>query len=285
MSSGSKRQRCPQTDGKATETPAHAAAHCASPLRLADMHCHLDWIAQATAVADEARERGVSLLCTPVTPCDTLAARKRFATHPNVRVGVGLHPWWIEDSAASRSLIDQAVELASTSSFIGEVGLDFSPAHTASAHLQAEAFERLARACAEHPRPGRTISIHAVRSAETALDILERTGLITHAHCIFHRFSGTSDDLARLRAHGCYVSVNERMLATKRGREYARQMPLGRLLLETDAPARAGVATTIDALEGALMRTAAQLSAIHGIELEQLLDTIAETSARLLNLA
>ena len=31
--------------------------------------------------------------------------------------------------------------------------------------------------------------------------------------------------------------MNERMLATKRGREYARQIPLDRLLLETDAPA------------------------------------------------
>lgn len=249
------------------------------------MHCHLDWIAQAAAVADEARERRIGLLCTPVTPCDTLSACKHFAPHPNVRVGLGLHPWWIEDSAAGRSLIDQAVELASASSFIGEVGLDFSPAHTASARLQTEAFERLARACAEHPRPGRTISIHAVRSAETALDILERTGLITHARCIFHWFSGTSDDLARLRAHGCFISVNERMLATKRGREYARQMPLDRLLLETDAPARAGVSVSVEVLEGALMRTAARLSAIHGIELEQLLDTIAETSACLLNLA
>ena len=32
--------------------------------------------------------------------------------------------------------------------------------------------------------------------------------------------------------------MNERMLATKRGREYARQIPLDRLLLETDAPAQ-----------------------------------------------
>lgn len=263
--------------------PAHGAAHPVPPIRLADMHCHLDWVAQATAVAAAARERGIVLFCTPVTPRDTLAARKRFAAEPHIRVGTGLHPWWIEDSATGHTMIDQAVELARASSLIGEVGLDFSPAHATSAHLQTEAFERLARACAEHPRAGRTISIHAVRSAETALDILERTGLIAHAHCIFHWFSGTSDDLARLRAHGCYVSVNERMLATKRGREYARQMPLDRLLLETDAPARAGAAVSAEVLEGALMRTAAQLAAIHGIELEQLLGTIAETSARLLN--
>lgn len=283
MSSESERQRGVQTDGDAAVVPARALAHRAAPIRLADMHCHLDWIAHAPAVAAEARKRGIGLLCTPVTPCDTLAARELFAIHPNVHVGLGLHPWWIEDSAAGRSLIDRAVELANTSSFIGEVGLDFSPAHTASAHLQTEAFERLARACAEQPRSGRTISIHAVRSAGVVLDILERTGLITHARCVFHWFSGTSNDLARLRAHGCYISVNERMLATKRGREYARQMPLDRLLLETDAPARAGEAITIDALEGALMRTAEQLASLHRVELGQLLDTVTQTSARLLS--
>lgn len=265
--------------------PAQGAAHPVPPIRLADMHCHLDWVAQATAVAAAARERGIVLFCTPVTPRDTLAARKRFAAEPHIRVGTGLHPWWIEDSAAGHTMIDQAVELARASSLIGEVGLDFSPAHATSAHLQTEAFERLARACAEHPRAGRTISIHAVRSAETALDILERTGLITRARCVFHWFSGTSNDLARLRALGCYVSVNERMLAPKRGREYARQMPLDRLLLETDAPSHAGEAITIDALEGALMRTAEQLAAIHCVELGQLLDVVAQTSAHLLNLA
>lgn len=249
------------------------------------MHCHLDWVTQATAVAAAARERGIVLFCTPVTPRDTLATRKRFAAEPHIRVGTGLHPWWIEDSATGHTMIDQAVELARASSLIGEVGLDFSPAHATSAHLQTEAFARLTRACAEHPRAGRTISIHAARSAETALDTLERTGLITRARCIFHWFSGTSNDLARLRALGCYVSVNERMLATKRGREYARQMPLDRLLLETDAPSHAGEAITIDALEGALMRTAEQLAAIHCVELGQLLDVVAQTSARLLNLA
>lgn len=33
----------------------------------------------------------------------------------------------------------------------------------------------------------------------------------------------------------CYFSVNERMLGTKRGREYARQIPLDKLLIETNA--------------------------------------------------
>ncbi|WP_459612517.1 TatD family hydrolase [Corynebacterium urogenitale] len=41
------------------------------------------------------------------------------------------------------------------------------------------------------------------------------------------------------RALGGYVSVNPRMLETKRGRAYAKQVPSDRLLLETDLPAGA----------------------------------------------
>lgn len=57
---------------------------------------------------------------------------------------------------------------------------------------------------------------------------------------IFHWFSGASDDLHRAIKLGCFFSVGPRMLASRRGREYARQIPVSQLLLETDMPARAG---------------------------------------------
>ena len=70
----------------------------------------------------------------------------------------------------------------------------------------------------------------------------------------------------RLRKLGCHISVNERMLATKRGREYARQMPLGRLHLETDAPAQPGSPYSAEELESSLNRTLNALARIRGIE-------------------
>ena len=124
---------------------------------------------------------------------------------------------------------------------IGEVGLDFSARFAGSEPLQIQALDRLCDALVQHPLAGRVISIHAARSAGTVLDALESYGLLTPSPnspvIIFHWFSGTSDELVRARNAGCYFSVNERMLASKRGREYARQIPLDRLLLETDAPA------------------------------------------------
>ena len=128
-----------------------------------------------------------------------------------------------QDGRCGEIEIEQAAQLAAASRFIGEVGLDFGSRHAANAQRQLDALEAIARACAGHPVEGRVLSIHAVRSAGESLDVLERHGLTASAHCIFHWFSGTSDQLARALDAGCLFSISERMLATRRGDVYKRQ--------------------------------------------------------------
>lgn len=252
--------------------------------RLFDMHCHLDRMANADEVAREAVANDMALFCTTVTPADALAARSRFGTPPNVRVGVGLHPWWITDGRCDEIEIEQAAQLAAASRFIGEVGLDFGPRHAANAQRQLDALEAIARACAGHPVEGRVLSIHAVRSAGEALDVFERHGLTASAHCIFHWFSGTSDQLARALDAGCLFSISERMLATRRGREYARQIPLDRLLLETDLPEQLDKPCSADQIEASLMRALHELAHIRGTDEHALSTRIAKTSSGLFGL-
>lgn len=252
--------------------------------RLFDMHCHLDRMANADEVAREAVANDMALFCTTVTPADALAARSHFGTPPNVRVGVGLHPWWITDGRCGEIEIEQAAQLAAASRFIGEVGLDFGPRHAANAQRQLDALEAIARACAGHPVEGRVLSIHAVRSAGEALDIFERHGLTASAHCIFHWFSGTSDQLARALDAGCLFSISERMLATRRGREYARQIPLDRLLLETDLPEQLDKPCSADQIEASLMRALHELARIRSTDEHALSTRIAKTSSGLLGL-
>lgn len=252
--------------------------------RLFDMHCHLDRMANADEVAREAAANDMALFCTTVTPADALAARSRFGTPPNVRVGVGLHPWWVTDGRCGEIEIEQAAQLAAASRFIGEVGLDFGSRHAANAQRQLDALEAIARACAGHPVEGRVLSIHAVRSAGESLDVLERHGLTASAHCIFHWFSGTSDQLARALDAGCLFSISERMLATRRGREYARQIPLDRLLLETDLPEQLDKPCSADQIEASLMRALHELAHIRGTDEHTLSTRIAKTSSELLGL-
>ena len=234
--------------------------------RLFDAHCHLDLMAHPDAVADEATALGLGLFDCGVNPRDFSAANERACRQPSIIAGVGLHPWWLANGRYGPAEVNLLCEIAAQERYIGEVGLDFSARFAGSEPLQIQALDRLCDALVQRPLAERVISIHAVRSAGTVLDILESHGLLIpnpdSPVIIFHWFSGTSDELVRARDAGCYFSVNDRMLATKRGREYARQIPLDRLLLETDAPAEPNTETSAQSLIRSLARTSMRIASL-----------------------
>ena len=65
-----------------------------------DAHCHLDFMANAEEVARDAALDGTTLFANTVTPEGWVATRERFAEFPNVRVGFGMHPWWVGEWCA-----------------------------------------------------------------------------------------------------------------------------------------------------------------------------------------
>lgn len=242
--------------------------------RLFDAHCHLDLMAHPDAVADEATALGLILFDCGVDPHDFARAKKRACGRSNIFAGIGLHPWWLADGRYGNAEINLLCEVAAQERYIGEVGLDFSARFAGSEPLQIQALNRLCDALVQHPLTGRVISIHAVRSAGAVLDVLESHGLLIpnpdSPAIIFHWFSGTSNELARARNANCYFSVNERMLATKRGREYARQIPLDRLLLETDAPAEANTETSAQSLIRSLTRTSMRIASLKNCDAKRI---------------
>lgn len=229
-------------------------------------------MAHPDAVADEATALGLGLFDCGVDPRDFSAANERAHRQPSIIAGIGLHPWWLADGLCGPAEVDLLCKTAAQKRYIGEVGLDFSARFAGSEPLQIQAFDRLCDALVQNPLAGRVISIHAVRSAGTVLNILESHGLLIpnpdSPAIIFHWFSGTSDELVRARNAGCYFSVNERMLATKRGREYARQIPLDRLLLETDAPAEANTETSAQPLIRSLTWTSERIVSLKNRDAE-----------------
>ncbi|MCI8468231.1 MAG: hypothetical protein HFJ75_01800 [Eggerthellaceae bacterium] len=212
--------------------------------------------------------------------------------------------------------------LAPDALLIGEVGLDFAGPRADAREAQVAALRRILAAAP--PRSGRLYSLHAVRSADVLLDLLEEAGVLPapgaghagrtpdepasasrgtssptpHApgepaspsrgtspagHAvIFHWFSGTSQELARARDLGCFFSVGPRMLATRRGRAYAHDLPLDRLVLETDAPSRPGELLSAAGWLAQLTEALTALAAARGTEPAALAPALAATSKRLL---
>lgn len=252
-------------------------------MRFVDTHVHLDLMTNGVEIARAAQDLGIGLFCTTVTPHDTIVALKRFSNRPNVRVGAGLHPWWLADGTCGDADVEMLEDLVACSRCVGEVGLDAGKRGAASLEQQTTAFERIMTAASERPLPGRVISIHAIRSVNRVLDILERTNAFATSSCILHWFSGSSDELWRAVRLGCFFSINEHMLATKRGREYARILPDDRLLLETDAPPKLNAPYELAALEHSLEATLNHLADLRHTDPAPLGTAIATRSARLLD--
>lgn len=245
-------------------------------LRYCDLHCHLDFADNARGLVNDLNVYGVRCLSVTISPQGYERAKIILGECNNVRVGLGLHPWWVADGRCDETEVERFVALLAGTRFVGEVGLDFSQRHRAGFDVQLAAFNRVAVACAQG---GKVLSLHAVRSAGQVLDVLERHDCFSNNACIFHWFSGTSEELQRAVRQGCYFSVSERMLASRRGRAYVQAIPTKRLVLETDLPEEGVGAVSASVLEASLQRAADALSAVRG---ERLHELVAATGAALL---
>lgn len=241
-----------------------------------DMHCHLGFAPNALEAASELDALGAGAFCATVTPEEYAAFAPRLSDYACVRVGIGLHPWWVQNAD---SQIEQAVSSVSETSFVGEIGLDCSPAHAATIERQRVVFDRMVAACAQ--AGGRLLTIHAVRSAEAVLDILEAHDVFDSCACILHWYSDSSQALHRALQAGCYISLGEKALATKRGREYAKAIPANRLLLETDWP-REGCAYDVGAMQEQLAQALVHMAQLRNEDASELAATIVATSRNLL---
>lgn len=246
-----------------------------------DMHDHLGWFRDPVAVARAAAARGLGMLAVTVTPEEFLQLRPRLAGIESVRLAVGLHPWWVRDATDA----DTLCELVGRARFVGEIGLDASPRRASNWGAQLAAFERVCAACASTsvPPAPKVLSIHAVRAATAALDVLERTGASERCRCVLHWFAGSSDELWRAVRLGCRFSLGERSLATRRGREYARILPADRLLTETDLPEGEGARSSASDVVASLERAVSSIATARETSVEEVRRIVSANGAELLD--
>lgn len=198
-----------------------------------DAHMHLPWFSEE--VRGGLKNKIFGQTVTPSEYEETV----RFAQGDVGCLGLGLHPWYIEQAS-----VEDFERLAKTTDLIGEIGLDFvHDSYTwandngfdvveSPVERQIEVFTRVCQAI----QPGSFVSVHAVGTKGTAHKILQETGVLEHSTVIYHWFSDDGDTLHQAIKDGCLFSINTWMLDTRRGREYAKQIPASQKLWETDQP-------------------------------------------------
>lgn len=204
---------------------------------LIDTHCHLDDPAYATdldAVLARAAEQGVGAYLTIGT--DVAGSRRAAALaaeRPTVWAAVGIHPqdavqWTDEADAALEALAAQPRVVA-----IGEVGLDYYRETTPRAQQQA-AFRRALQLAHRRRLP---VIIHCRDAWDDIFTIL-REALTPPIRGVLHCFTGDAAAAKTALDLGLAISFagNLTFKNAEPLRAVARQIPIERIVVETDAP-------------------------------------------------
>lgn len=201
-----------------------------------DFHCHLDLFPDFEAVVAECEARRVYTLAVTTTPYAWQRNQDLCAPTRYVRPALGLHPQLVGQRPRD---LDRWLALLPEARYIGEVGLDASPAHFSSLDRQKAVFTSVLQECSV--QGGKVLSVHSVRTATIVLDLMEEFLPGSNGAVVLHWFSGSAREARRAVELGCMFSVNARMLAGERGRSLVRSLPVDRLLTETDGPFTEGI--------------------------------------------
>ena len=198
---------------------------------LTDRHIHLDLMKDGLSFARNINSSLLRIWNMTVNAEQFITSSKLYDDFEGIEVALGLHPQF-------ECNIESFLELLPKARIVGEIGLDFSHRAVVDKKEQLENFKRICAACskAEH----KILSVHAISSATKAIEILKEEGTFYTCNVIFHMFSGSSTDLKEAIDAGADFSINERMLNSKRGREYVKAIPKNRICFETDYPKQIG---------------------------------------------
>ncbi|TYC53967.1 TatD family deoxyribonuclease [Zoogloea oleivorans] len=198
---------------------------------LVDFHCHLDLYPDHQAAVEEAEEAGVFTLAVTTTPRAWPRNHELAQRTKRVRAALGLHPQLVVERASEIELWDRYLP---ETRYVGEVGLDAGPRFYKSLDLQKQVFQHVLQKCAESG--DKIITVHSIRATKFVLDYIESYLPSGRGKVVLHWFTGTKAEAARALEFGCYFSINAAMLDNPRHSAMVAEIPLNRLLTETDGP-------------------------------------------------
>lgn len=240
---------------------------------LVDSHCHLDfsdYAEEQDEIVRRALDNGVTRLLTIGTKLEEtpelLALTRKYSP---VFAAVGVHPEYaVENQAVT---VDDLCALTNDPKVIaiGEAGLDYHYGAPETHEAQRTLFRTHLRAAKKAKLP---IIIHAREAEENMISILhEEAG--EDLKGVLHCFSSGAE-LARAGLDiGFYISASGIITFKKSEelREIFKDVPMDRLLVETDAPFLAPVPFRGKRNEPSfVVKTAEMLASVKGVSFEEI---------------
>src|SRR5437016_2972530 len=248
-----------------------------------DSHCHIDgpeYDADREEVIARARDAGVSFMLNVGTGDPNSGAFERAVElaekHSEIYAAVGVHPHDAKlfDDAAEQRLVNLVRQSKRVIAW-GEIGLDYYYDHSPR-ETQREVFRRQLRLAREQDLP---VVIHSREADDDTTRILTEELAGYERGGVLHCFGGSLAMAQEAIKIGFFISFAGNLTFKKAEnlREIARQLPLGRLLIETDCPYLTPVPFRGKRNEPArVVETARCLAAIHDRDLQDIASTTTE---------
>jgi len=237
---------------------------------LVESQCHLDFnelAGQLDAVFDLMQANQVErALCISVTLEDFPRVRALAEKHAHLHASVGVHPDYEGVAAVERA---QLVALARHPRIvaIGETGLDYFRLK-GDLEWQRERFRTHIRAARECGKP---LVIHTREAAADTLRIMREEGA-GEAGGVMHCFTESWETAQAAMDLGFYISFSGIVTFknAKALKEVARQVPLEKMMVETDAPFLAPVPHRGKVNQpGYVRHVAEEIARLKGLPLDQ----------------
>ncbi|WP_373777177.1 YchF/TatD family DNA exonuclease [Glaesserella sp.] len=208
-------------------------------LFIIDSHCHLDSLDYETRhrnvdeVIDNAKARDVHHLISICTTLGRFETVKQLTAHRHeVSLSCGVHPLNVEDEPFDYEKLQRLVKEPRVVA-VGETGLDYHYTPETK-FLQQSLFAQHIEVAKQVNKP---LVVHTRSAREDTMHFLEK-GNAEQCGGVLHCFTEDWTMAKRALDLGFYISISG--IITFRNaeelREVIRQVPLDRLLVETDSP-------------------------------------------------
>lgn len=205
--------------------------------KVIDVHCHLQhekFTPNRDEVIAEAKEKMEFLIVAGANPEWNRGAISLSEKHKGfIYAVIGLQP--VDAVKRTDEEFEEELEFirkqAKKVVGIGEIGLDYHWIKDDKERaIQRKRFEKLLELAQELKLP---VVIHSWDAEAEAVEMLSKHKL---SAVVMHCFSGSKEVMEHALALGYYISFSTAIAFSKSAKKLARDCPLDRMLVETDAP-------------------------------------------------
>lgn len=178
-----------------------------------DTHCHFDMMPHPEAYISAKERAGDIVIGMTNLPSHFKIGQPYIKSYKHVRLALGLHPLLASESINDLALFNS---LLNQTSYVGEIGLDFSKEGIATKNTQIMVLRSLLESLRGKQK---IISVHSRKAERVLFDLLCEYNI---QNVIFHWYSGPVDLIPSIISKGYYFSINESMTRSKKWACYIR---------------------------------------------------------------